>query len=156
MRRSPASSASQQCYWRAQGKKVGEVRRSLGVTEETYLLRWRNEYGGLKLHQRQRLQTAALVAAEGAGARAARLRKAVSDLALDKMILKEAASGNEWRYSTYPFWHTDAAGGGIHPINRSVCYRSALNAGGGSGRVLPLVTLAVPRSHAARHPGHQS
>ena len=85
------------------------------------LLTWRNEYGGLKLHQRQRLQTAALVAAEGAGARAARLRKAVSDLALDKMILKEAASGNEWRYSTYPFWHTDAAGGGIYPINRSVC-----------------------------------
>ncbi len=39
----------------AQGKKVGEVCRSIGVTEQTYY-RWRNEYGGLKVDQARRLK----------------------------------------------------------------------------------------------------
>ena len=69
----------------AQGKPVAEAVRAIGVTEPTYY-RWRSEYGGLKLDQMKRLGQ--LEAENG------RLRKAVADLALEKVILKEAASGN--------------------------------------------------------------
>jgi putative transposase len=69
----------------AQGKPVAEAVRAIGVTEPTYY-RWRAEYGGLKLDQVRRLKQ--LEAENG------RLRKAVADLALEKLILKEAASGN--------------------------------------------------------------
>ena len=67
-----------------QGKTVGEAVQSIGVTETTYH-RWRNEYGGLKLDQVKRLKE--LEAENG------RLRRAVSDLTLDKMILNEALRG---------------------------------------------------------------
>ena len=69
----------------AQGKSMAEVIRSIGVTEVTYY-RWRSEYGGLKGDQVKRLKE---LEAENA-----RLRRAVSDLTLDKMILAEAARGN--------------------------------------------------------------
>ena len=68
----------------AQGKPVAEAVRAIGVTDQTYY-RWRAEFGGLKLDQVRRLRK---VERENA-----RLRKAVSDLTLDKVILKEAASG---------------------------------------------------------------
>ena len=69
----------------SQGKMVAEAIRSIGVTEVTYY-RWRQEYGGLKSDQVKRLKD---LEQENA-----RLRKAVSDLTLEKLILKEAASGN--------------------------------------------------------------
>jgi len=69
----------------AQGKTVAEAVRAIGVTEVTYY-RWRKEYGGLKGDQVKRLKE---LEAENA-----RLRRAVSDLTLDKMILAEAARGN--------------------------------------------------------------
>jgi putative transposase len=69
----------------AQGKTVAEAIRSIGVTEVTYY-RWRQEYGGLKGDQVKRLKE---LEQENL-----RLRKAVSDLTLEKLILKEAASGN--------------------------------------------------------------
>ncbi len=62
----------------AQGKSMAEAIRSIGVTEVTYY-RWRSEYGGLKGDQVKRLKE---LEAENA-----RLRRAVSDLTLDKMIL---------------------------------------------------------------------
>jgi putative transposase len=68
----------------AQGKPVAEAVRTIGVTEATYY-RWRAEYGGLKLDQVRRLKERER--------ENARLRKAVSDLTLEKVILKEAASG---------------------------------------------------------------
>ena len=68
-----------------QGQSVAESIRSIGVTEVTYY-RWRQEYGGLKSDQVKRLKD---LEQENA-----RLRKAVSDLTLEKLILKEAASGN--------------------------------------------------------------
>ena len=68
----------------AQGKAVAEAVRSIGVTEQTYH-RWRAEFGGLKLDQVRRLKE---LERENA-----RLRKAVSDLTLEKVILKEAESG---------------------------------------------------------------
>ena len=69
----------------AQGKAVAEAVRSIGVTEQTFY-RWRAEFGGLKLNQVKRLKQ---LEAENA-----RLRKAVADLTLEKVVLKEAASGN--------------------------------------------------------------
>lgn len=67
----------------SQGKSVAEAVRSIGVTEVTYY-RWR--YGGLKGDQVKRLKE---LETENL-----RLRRAVSDLTLDKMILAEAARGN--------------------------------------------------------------
>ena len=69
----------------AQGRPVAEAVRSLGVTEVTYY-RWRSEYGGLKGDQVKRLKE---LQAENN-----RLRRAVSDLTIEKLILKEAARGN--------------------------------------------------------------
>ncbi len=68
-----------------QGKQLPEVCRILGVSQQTYF-RWRKEYGGLKKDQAKRLKE---LERENA-----RLKKAVADLTLDKLILKEAASGN--------------------------------------------------------------
>jgi putative transposase len=64
---------------------MAEAVRAIGVTEPTFY-RWRAEYGGLKLDQVRRLK---LLEQENG-----RLRRAVSDLTLEKLILKEAASGN--------------------------------------------------------------
>ncbi len=69
----------------SQGRSVGEAVRTIGVTPFTYY-RWRREYGGLKSDQVKRLKE---LEKENE-----RLRKAVSDLTLEKLILKEAASGN--------------------------------------------------------------
>ncbi len=64
---------------------MADAVRSIGVTEATYY-RWRSDYGGLKLDQVRRLKV--LEQENG------RLRKAVADLTLEKLLLKEAASGN--------------------------------------------------------------
>ena len=69
----------------AQGRPVADAVRSIGVTEVTYY-RWRSEYGGLKGDQVKRLKE---LETENS-----RLRRAVSDLTLDKLILTEAARGN--------------------------------------------------------------
>ena len=69
----------------SQGQSVAEAVRAICVTEVTYY-RWRQEYGGLKSDQVRKLKE---LEAENA-----RLRRAVSDLTLDKMILAEAARGN--------------------------------------------------------------
>ena len=68
-----------------QGKPVTDAVRSIGVTEATYY-RWRSEFGGLKLDQVKRLK---VLEQEND-----RLRRAVADLTLEKLVLKEAASGN--------------------------------------------------------------
>ena len=59
----------------ARGKSVNLISRELGITEQTYY-RWRREYGGMKVSQ------------------ARRMKRAVADLTLDKLILEEAAKGN--------------------------------------------------------------
>ncbi len=69
----------------ARGKKVPQVCRQLGVTEQTYY-RWRKEYGGLRVDQAKRFRE---LERENT-----RLKKLVADMALDNDILKEAASGN--------------------------------------------------------------
>jgi hypothetical protein len=68
----------------SQGRPIAEAVRTIGVTEVTYY-RWRSEYGGLKgeVKRLKELET-----------ENRQLRRAVSDLTLEKLILKEAASGN--------------------------------------------------------------
>ena len=67
-----------------QGKTVREVCKALGVTDQTYY-RWRKAYGGMRVDQAKRLKE---LEAENA-----RLKRAVADLTVDKLILKEAAEG---------------------------------------------------------------
>jgi putative transposase len=69
----------------SQGQSVVDAVRSIGVTDVTYY-RWRSEFGGLKTDQVKRMKDLEL--------ENQRLRKAVSDLTLDKLILSEAAKGN--------------------------------------------------------------
>ena len=69
----------------SQGQNVSDAIRSIGVSEVTYY-RWRQEYGGLKSDQVKRLKE---LETENT-----RLRRAVSDLTLDKLILQEAARGS--------------------------------------------------------------
>ena len=64
---------------------AGDVCRQLGISEQTYY-RWRREYGGLKMDQARRLKE---LEQENT-----RLKKAVADLTVDKMILEEASKGN--------------------------------------------------------------
>jgi putative transposase len=69
----------------SQGQSAADAIRSIGVSEVTYY-RWRQEFGGLKSDQVKRLKD---LETENT-----RLRRAVSDLTLDKLILQEAARGN--------------------------------------------------------------
>ena len=68
-----------------QGQTVADAVRAIGVTEVTYY-RWRQEYGGLKTGQVRRMKELEI--------ENQRLRKAVAELTLDKLILAEAARGN--------------------------------------------------------------
>jgi len=68
-----------------QGMGIAEAVRQIGVSQQTYY-RWRKQYGGMSRDQLKRLKE---LETENT-----RLRRAVSDLTLDKMILTEAARGN--------------------------------------------------------------
>jgi transposase-like protein len=68
-----------------QGMTIADAVRQIGVTQQTFY-RWRKQYGGMNRTQLKRLKE---LEKENA-----RLRRAVSDLTLDKMILAEAAKGN--------------------------------------------------------------
>ena len=69
----------------ANGQTVLKVCGTMRITEQTYY-RWRKEYGGLKVEQARRFKE---LERENV-----RLRRAVADLTLDKLILKEVAEGN--------------------------------------------------------------
>ena len=68
-----------------QGMSRLDAIRQIGVVEQTYY-RWRKQYGGMGVDQLKELKC---LQKENE-----RLRRAVSDLTLDKLILKEAARGN--------------------------------------------------------------
>ena len=68
----------------SQGRSVDDVLRELGIVGSVYY-RWRKEYGGLGLDQARRLKE---LETENN-----RLKKAVAELTLDKLILKEVATG---------------------------------------------------------------
>ena len=69
----------------SQGRSVSEICRDIGITENTYY-RWGKEYGGMGVDQARRLKE---IERENA-----RLKRAVAELTLDNLILKEAAEGN--------------------------------------------------------------
>jgi transposase-like protein len=69
----------------ANHKPVGQACREAGITEQTYY-RWRKEYGGLKLEQARRMKQ--LEKENG------RLRRLVTELSLEKQVLKDVAEGN--------------------------------------------------------------
>jgi putative transposase len=67
-----------------QGQTIAQVTKQIGVTEQTYF-RWRKSHGGLRIDQVKRLRE---LEAENS-----RLKRAVADLTVDKIILKEVAEG---------------------------------------------------------------
>lgn len=69
----------------SKGASVVIACREVGITEQTYY-RWRKEYGGMQVNQAKRLKD---LEKENS-----RLKKAVAELTLDKLILREAAEGN--------------------------------------------------------------
>ena len=69
----------------ANHKNIGQACKEAGITQQTYY-RWRKEYGGLKLEQARRLKE--LEKENG------RLRRLVTELSLEKQVLKDVASGN--------------------------------------------------------------
>ena len=69
----------------AQGLTVGQICRELSIAEQTQY-RWRKQYGGMKISQAKRMKD---IERENV-----RLKKAIADLTLDKVILKEALEGN--------------------------------------------------------------
>jgi transposase-like protein len=69
----------------SQNKSVSEICREIGVTENTYY-RWRKVYGGMGVDQARKLKE---LERENS-----RLKRAVADLTLDNLILKEASEGN--------------------------------------------------------------
>ena len=69
----------------SQGMTIGQVCRQLSISEQTYY-RWRKQYGGMKVSQAKRMKD---IERENV-----RLKKAVAELTLDKLILREALEGN--------------------------------------------------------------
>src|SRR5581483_10790278 len=67
----------------ANGKMTPVACRESGITEQT-CYRWRKEYGGLQVGQARRLK----------GQENAKLKRLVSELSLEKLVLKDIASGN--------------------------------------------------------------
>ena len=69
----------------SQGRNVPEICRELGITPNTYY-RWRKEYGGMQVNQAKRLKELER--------EKSRLKRAVAELTLDNLILKESSEGN--------------------------------------------------------------
>jgi transposase-like protein len=119
----------------SQGGTVADACRRIGVTEQSYY-RWRKEYGGLKMDQARRMTE---LEKENA-----RLRRAVSDLTLDKLILQEASRGSRRRahaqtsepcaptalYRSYPGNDAGVRAAGV-PCARTTSIDTAQNAARG-------------------------
>jgi putative transposase len=69
----------------ANGKRTPQACKEVGITEQTYY-RWRKEYGGLQVDQARRLKEREQ--------ENAKLKRLVAELSLDKLVLKDIASGN--------------------------------------------------------------
>jgi len=69
----------------ANGKTLPQACKEAEIVEQTYY-RWRKEYGGLKVDQARRLKD---LEQENA-----KLKRLVSELSLEKLVLKDIASGN--------------------------------------------------------------
>ena len=82
-RRSFTSAEKRTCFL-SQGRSVKQVSQQLGVAEPTYY-RWRKAFGGMQVDQARRLKDLEF--------ENARLKRAVADLTVDKLILKDATEG---------------------------------------------------------------
>jgi putative transposase len=69
----------------ANGNSTPQACKEAGIVEQTYY-RWRREYGGLKVDQARRLKE---LEQENS-----KLKRLVSELSLEKLVLKDIASGN--------------------------------------------------------------
>ena len=69
----------------AQGKSAPQACRDAGVSQQSFY-RWRKEYGGLEIDQAKRMKD---LERENV-----RLKRLVADLSLEKLVLKDIASGN--------------------------------------------------------------
>ena len=69
----------------ANGKTTPQACKEAGIVEQTYF-RWRKEYGGLQVDQARRLKE---LEQENS-----KLKRLVAELSLDKLVLKDLASGN--------------------------------------------------------------
>lgn len=69
----------------ARGDSVGMMCKELGMSDATYY-KWRREYGGMQISQAKRLKELEL--------ENIRLKRAVADLTLSNLILKDVAEGN--------------------------------------------------------------
>lgn len=98
----------------ANGKTTPSASRESGITEQTYY-RWRKEYGGLQVDQARRLKE---LEQENA-----KLKRLVAELSLDKLVLKDIASGNVWSAPLFA-----SAGSRLH---RAVCVNVSVNKGEG-------------------------
>ncbi len=67
-----------------EGKSIVEACRALGISDATYY-KWRKEYGGMQVSQAKRLKE---LEQENS-----RLKKAVANLTVDKLILQEVVQG---------------------------------------------------------------
>lgn len=68
-----------------QGKDYGQIAKEIGISQQT-LCKWKKQYGGMQIEQAKKLK-----ALEKENAQ---LKRAIAELTLDKLILKEAAEGN--------------------------------------------------------------
>ena len=73
----------------AQGQRVGQVSKQMGVSEQTYY-RWRKGYGGLRLNQAKRLK---VLEKENT-----RLKKLVADLSLDEPVQEHLRWSNRFPF----------------------------------------------------------
>src|SRR5258707_14718326 len=71
----------------ANGKTTAQACKEAEIVEQTYF-RWRKEYGGLQVDQAKRLKELEQ--------EKAKLKRLVAELSLDKLVLKDIASGNVW------------------------------------------------------------
>jgi transposase-like protein len=69
----------------SQGRSINEVCKELGISDATYY-KWRKEYGGMQISQAKRLKDLEL--------ENSRLKRAIADLTLSNLILKDVAEGN--------------------------------------------------------------
>jgi transposase-like protein len=69
----------------ANGKTTAQACKEAEIVEQTYF-RWRKEYGGLQVDQAKRLKE---LEQENS-----KLKRLVAELSLDKLVLKDIASGN--------------------------------------------------------------
>ena len=110
----------------ARGTSVKLISRELGITEQTYY-RWRKEFGGMKVSQARRLKE--LERENG------RLKRAVADLTLDKLIVEEAAEGNFWAPSADDVvWCVYVSSSGRRRGERAGCSGSHARPSAGRGK----------------------